>query len=669
MIRINAGFSVLMLSCAAVHAQNASTASGPTLKSPNQRIAIQLGQDAEGAPTYAVSFDGTPVITASPLGLQLDKAGGGPLSKHLKRVAANPGSADGTYELIAGKTRIARDHYSELTLAFEETQSPGRKLETIFRAYDDGVAFRYRLPEQPSLTNVAIRNELTRFNFAADGDCWSLNLGRFGTSHEGEYDQIRASRLRPLHLIELPLVCKTATAGTTFAIAEADLNNYAGLYLNGRGDGGLGVEARLSPRLDEPSVAVRAKLTEKGIVSPWRVIMLAYHPGRLIESTLITNLNPPAPSGDTSWIKPGKSAWDWWSGPVASGIAKPGMNDATMKYYIDFASKTGLQYMLIDDGWYQNSGGAGEVRPNTDITRAIPEIDLPGLVKYAGDRKVGLFVWVNWKPLNDRMDEALAFYELSGIKGIKVDFMDRDDQEMVEFYHRLMRKTAEHRLMLDLHGAYRPTGLVRTYPHFLTQEGVMGAEYNKWSRRVTATHNVTLPFTRMLLGPLDYTPGGFRNQSPETFEIRFLGPDVMTTRGQALAMFVVYESPFACVSDSPESYANQDGVDFLKQVPTSWDETKVLAGDIGEYIVIARRRDRDWYVGAMTNEQARDIKVPLDFAGSDSFAATVWSDGATPTALKKQTRDVDGSSEPITISLAPRGGAVVYLQAKKAKKR
>jgi alpha-glucosidase len=325
-----------------------------------------------------------------------------------------------------------------------------------------------------------------------------------------------------------------------------------------------------------------------------------------------------------------------------------------------------LQYMLIDDGWYQNSGGGGEVRDNTDITKSIPEIDLPGLVKYAAERKVGVFVWVNWKPLNARMDEALAFYERAGIKGIKVDFMDRDDQEMVEFYHRLMQKTAEHRLLLDLHGAYRPTGLVRTYPHFLTQEGVMGAEYNKWTRRVTATHNVTLPFTRMLLGPMDYTPGGFRNKTPETFNIHDLGPEVMTTRGQALAMYVVYESPFACVSDSPESYTNQDGVDFLKQVPTTWDETRVLAGDIGQYIVIARRHGTDWYVGAMTNEQAREIKVPLDFLGGEAFSATVWADGETPTTLKKQTADAAG---PLTVNLASGGGAVVYLQAKKSKKR
>jgi alpha-glucosidase len=663
MLRAIACFPILALSCAAAFAQNA------TLKSPNQRIEIQLGQNAQGAPTYAIAFDGKPVIAASSLGLRLDKTSGGPLSEGLKRVAINPGNADGTYELPVGKTRTARDRYSESTLAFEETKAGGRKLEIVFRAYDDGVAFRYRLPEQPGLSDVAIRNELTRFDFATDGDCWSLNLGRFGTSHEGEFDPIRASRLRPMHLIELPLVCKTGSAQTTFAIAEADLNNYSGLYLNGRGDGGLGVESRLSPRLDEPAVAVRVKMTEKGIVSPWRVIMLADNPGRLIESTLITNLNPPAPSGDLSWIKPGKAAWDWWSGPLASGVAKPGMNDATMKYYIDFASKMGLQYMLIDDGWYQSSGGGGEVRANTDITKAIPEIDLPGLVTYAGDRKVGLFVWVHWKPMNERMEEALAFYERTGIKGIKVDFMDRDDQEMVEFYHRLMRKTAEHRLLLDLHGAYRPTGLVRTYPHFITQEGVMGAEYNKWSRRVTATHNVTLPFTRMLLGPLDYTPGGFRNKTPETFNIQFLGPEVMTTRGQALAMFVVYDSPFACVSDSPESYTNQDGVDFLKQVPTTWDETRVLAGDIGQYIVIARRHGNDWYIGAMTNEEAREIKVPLDFLGGEAFTATIWSDGATPTTLRKQTRDIATGKEPIAVSLASGGGAVAYLQSKKAKKR
>jgi alpha-glucosidase len=657
MVRIAGCCWVALWACSAAQAESVA------LKSPNGQIEVRLDSNARGAPTYAVSFNGQAVIAPSPLGLQLDAAGGGALSENLQRVAANPGNADGTYTLVVGKTRTAHDRYSELTLVYEESKAPGRKLETIFRAYDDGVAFRYRIPPQGNLTALTIRNELTRFDFASDFDCWALNLGRFGTSHEGEFDSVRASRIRPMNLIDLPLVCSTAQSQTTFAIAEADLDNYSALYLSGRGDGGLGVEARLSPRRDDPSVAVRTQMTDKGVSSPWRVIMLADNPGRLIESTIILNLNPAPPaSADTSWIKPGKAAWDWWSGPLAAGIAKPGMNDATMKYYIDFAAKQGLQYMLIDDGWYLNSGGAGTVRPGTDITRPIPEIDLPGLVKYAGDRKVGLFVWVHWKPLNERMDEALAFYERTGLKGIKVDFMDRDDQEMVEFYHRLIAKTAEHKLMLDLHGAYRPTGLVRTYPNFITQEGVMGAEYNKWSRRVTATHNVTLAFTRMLLGPLDYTPGGFRNVTPQNFQIQFNGPNVMTTRGQGLAMYVVYESPFACVSDSPDSYANQDGVDFLKLVPTTWDETRVLAGDIGQYIVIARRHDKDWYVGAMTNEQGRDIEVPLDFLGDGAFAATIWSDGATPSALKKESRAVDRAGGAVRITLAPSGGAAVLIQ-------
>jgi alpha-glucosidase len=396
--------------------------------------------------------------------------------------------------------------------------------------------------------------------------------------------------------------------------------------------------------------------------------MIAEHPGKLIESTLITNLNAD-PQGDTSWIKPGKSAWDWWSGPLAQGIDKPGMNNATMQYYIDFAAKMGLQYMLIDDGWYLGSGGAGDVREGADITKTIAEIDLPGLVKYAAARKIGIFLWVHWKPISKRMDEALAFYERASVKGIKVDFMDRDDQEMVEFYHRLLQKTGEHKLLLDLHGAYRPTGLVRTYPHYITQEGVMGAEYNKWSRRVTATHNVTLPYTRMLLGPMDYTPGGFRNRTPETFEIRNSGPTVMTTRGQALAMFVVYESPFACVSDSPESYDGQAGAEFLKIVPTTWDETRFIAGNIGEYIVLARRHGNDWYVGAMTNESSRTLEVPLDFLGEGAYTATIWTDGAGPTALKKETRALDPKGTALPLSLAPGGGAVVYFQGRSGKKR
>jgi alpha-glucosidase len=241
--------------------------------------------------------------------------------------------------------------------------------------------------------------------------------------------------------------------------------------------------------------------------------------------------------------------------------------------------------------------------------------------------------------------------------------MDSDDQPMVEFYHRLLRTAVEHHLLVDLHGAYKPTGLVRTYPNYLTQEGVMGAEYNKWSARVTATHNVTLPFTRMLLGPMDYTPGGFRNATPQDFKIQFVGPEVMTTRAQQLAMYVVYESPFACVSDSPGAYRGQAGADFLKAVPSSWDETRFLGGDIGEYVVVARRRGREWYVGAMTNERARDIAVPLSFLGGGDYRLTLYSDGARPADVVTTSEEIRGGrlkgAASLRLKLAPGGGGAM----------
>jgi len=258
------------------------------------------------------------------------------------------------------------------------------------------------------------------------------------------------------------------------------------------------------------------------------------------------------------------------------------------------------------------------------------------------------------------MDEALALYERWGLKGIKVDFMDRNDQQMVDFYHRLLRKTAEHHLMLDLHGAYAPTGLIRTWPHYLTQEGVLGAENNKWSRRITATHNVTLAYTRMLLGPMDYTPGGFRHATPAEFTPRFILPEVMTTRAQALAMYVVYDSPFSCVSDSPDSYAGQVGLDFISEVPTVWDETRFLQGQIGEYLVLARRKGDTWYLGAMNNETARRVRIPLDFLGTGAFEVSQYTDGAAPDQVHvRQRRRL--ATQSLSLELAANGGAAARL--------
>jgi alpha-glucosidase len=337
-----------------------------------------------------------------------------------------------------------------------------------------------------------------------------------------------------------------------------------------------------------------------------------------------------------------------------------------MKHYIDFAAEMGLEYMLIDAGWYSPLPGYGpKMDFKADITKTIPEIDLPGLISYARGKSVGLWVWAHWRLVNDQMDAAFPHYERLGIRGVKIDFMDSDDQEMVAFYHRVLRKAAEHHLLVDLHGAYKPTGLARTYPNYLTQEGVMGAEYNKWSARVTATHNVTLAYTRLLLGPMDYTPGAFRNRTRQDLNVKFVGPEVMTTRAHQLAMFVVYESPFACVSDDPGAYKGQAGAEFLKIVPTTWDETRALGGRIGEYVVVARRRGQDWYVGALNNEEAREVQVPLTFLGGASYKATVHADGAKPDEVVTTNADVTGGrlkgAGVLTLKLAPGGGAALRL--------
>ncbi|PSJ37063.1 glycoside hydrolase family 97 protein [Allosphingosinicella deserti] len=632
------------------------------LASPSGRVEIVVGTSPERQPTYAVSFDGKPVLAPSGLGLDLVK--GGRLSYGLAVTGSTRQTVNRRYTLTAGKARDVADQFNELSVDFREGDAgaPGRTLRIVFRAYDDGAAFRYVLPVQPQTAGTDIAGEMTRFDFPRDYQCWGLNLGRYGSSHEGEFDPVRASSLREHNLYDAPFVCSTGEGGTTFALAEANLRNYAGMYLQGRGDGGVGTQVKLSPRLDDPLVAVRTRIGSE-TVSPWRVVMLADAPARLLQSNLITSLNPD-PDFDTSWIKPGKSAWDWWNGPTLAGVQTAGTNDETVKRFIDFAAASGLEYMLIDEGWYMGAGGGGLVRPGVDVTRSIPEINLPELVDYGRKRGVGLWLWLNWKALDAQMDEALALYEKLGIKGIKVDFMDRDDQAMVDWYHRLLRGAAKHKLMVNLHGAYHPTGLARTYPHYLTQEGVMGAEYNKWSRRVTARHNVTLAFTRQLLGPMDYTPGGFRNVRPEEFTIRNAPPFVQTTRGQALAMYVVYESPFSVVADTPDAYRGEPGLDFISDVPVTWDETRAIAGEIGEYVVVARRKGRDWYVGAMTNEQARTVTLPLDFLGGGRFALTSWADGDVPTELKVDRTSVGrGARQPITLQLAASGGAALRFKA------
>ncbi|HZX27092.1 MAG TPA: glycoside hydrolase family 97 protein [Telluria sp.] len=620
-----------------------------TVDSPDHRIRLELTAGG-GALAYSISRDGRPVIARSPLGLNTDHGNldGGALAL----TGTERKTVDEVYRPVAGKAASVPDRYNQVELRF------GGKLDLVARVYDGGVAFRYVLPRQADAKELHITAEQTGFFFPADYRCWGFNPGRDDSSHEGEFDPVKASAIRPFHFFDAPLVCKTGDRQTTFALAEADKRDYAGAYYAGRGDGGLGVVAALS------SGGVRASLADAPFVTPWRVVMIADTPGGLAASSLVPMLGSPSVIADTSWIKPGKSAWDWWNG-WAVDIPGAGINTATYRAYIDFAASLHLDYMLIDEGWYE---GSAEWAAPSDVTKPVPAMDIPGLVAHARGQGVGIWLWLQWEQLDRQLDAALALYESWGIKGIKVDFMNRSDQGMVAFYHKLLAKAAAHHLMVDLHGAYPPDGLLRTYPNYMTQEGVMGAEYNKWSTRVTATHNVTLPFTRMILGPIDYTPGGFRALRPADFltQHRNVKPYVQTTRGQAVAMYVVFDSPLVMVADSPDAYRNADGswadgARFIGKVPTTWDETRVLAGDIGQYIVTARRKGDTWYIGAMTNESARVLDVPLDFLERGTgYGAEILQDGKDVIHLKASTAQVKAGGK-LRLALAGSGGAVAVL--------
>jgi alpha-glucosidase len=390
-----------------------------TLKSPDGRISVTLTH--QGALNYAIERKGESIINQSALRVRLAE---GEISYGAVGEVSTR-SVNETRQLVATKAAQARDHFNEITVVMKPSSGTPREFRWIFRAYDDGVAFRYVVPADAGLKTLSVRNEETEFGFAADFGCHGFNVARYDSSHEGEFDPVQSSLLREHGFYDLPLVCRTGR--NAFAITESNLVDYGGLYLRGRGDGKLGVQPRLSPRLDDRTLVARAEIGANGAGSPWRVIMLGDSLGKLIESHLVGNLNPD-PSFDTSWIRAGKTAWDWWSGPYLPPPDKGGTDMPTIKKYIDFAGRSGFEYMMIDEGWCLRSGVGGSAPADADITRAKPEIDMPALVAYGARKKVGLWLWVQWSLLDRQMDEALAQYASWGIKGIKVDFMDRNDR-------------------------------------------------------------------------------------------------------------------------------------------------------------------------------------------------------------------------------------------------
>ncbi len=485
--------------------------------SPNGQVKVKLAirDRLEPYPAgsrlyYSVFVAGRPVILDSPMGVEFRNMP--PLAVDLSIKEQSRQTIDEAWQRVCGKSKQVRNHCNQLRILLEEVAAPVRRLELLVRAYDDGVAMRYSLPRQKSIGQFSLVGERTWFRFAGNHTVWAANYGGTVSAQESEFRRARLSDLSGDEVYGLPLLVQVDSQ-LWAAITEADLDDWAGMYLTRVPGSPNTLVTSLAPRQDDPTICVKSQSPRS---SPWRVILIGRRPGDLIESDLIDNLNPPCKIKDTSWIKPGRCAWDWWwCGKYAPDANFPlGPNTATMKYFIDFAASMGWEYQLVDWQWY-----GSPFDPNTDVTRSSADIDIPELVAYAKDKGVRLWLWLFWEKADKQLDQALDLYEKWGIAGIKIDFMNRDDQDMVNFYHRVARKAAEHKLLVDFHGAYKPTGTGRTWPNQITREGVLGNEYNKWSNGVTPEHCLTLPFTRMLAGPMDFTPGGFRHGTQSTFKV------------------------------------------------------------------------------------------------------------------------------------------------------
>jgi alpha-glucosidase len=638
-----------------------------TVRSPDGSIEVSI--NVAGPLSYSVRAGNAVVVAPSKLGLKLRS--GATFGQNVELVNATHQTSDTTWENPLGKRRNVRDHYNQVHLMLRERSDSGRTFELVFRAFNDGVAFRYELLSQPSLRDFVIDGELTEFSFPGDYSCYAGEQEKgFVGPQEWEFTRRRLSDIKPTSIIGLPLLVETPAAWV--AIAEADLLDWAGLWL-GR------TEAKSTPTAaeatEQPPVTLIAKLAPRpdgqGLVSakaphhsPWRVLMIGRQPGRLIESEIIRNLSTPSELKDVSWVKPGMMAWDhWWAGGTV-------MDTATMKQYITLAADMGWPYQLIDWGWYGENN-----QPEADITRIVETLDMEEVRRFAAEKGVRLWLWLHWTDVdrNDAYKRAFPMYKEWGIAGVKIDFMDRDDQQMVQWYEKITRAAAEHQLMVNFHGAYKTAGFDRTFPNQITREGVLGNEYNKWSSRVTPEHRVTLPFTRFLLGPADYTPGGFLNRQPAQFKSQ--QPTlVQSTRAAELALFVVYDSPLCCACDHPNHYRKplatgdstwQPGAAFIKIVPTVWDDTRVLDGAVGQHIVVARQAGDAWYLGALTNSEPRELTFKLDFLGPGTWKMSIWKDGLdaheNAEHLATEERTVN-ASDTITWRLAPAGGCVARLQ-------
>jgi alpha-glucosidase len=522
--------------------------------------------------------------------------------------------------VVKEKSESFPDNYNELTIEFKSFKS------LIFRLYNEGLAYRFGTWANDSLT---ILKETLNMQLN-ESDSMRYQASRsFNSSYETPYEHHRLGDMEEVKLINLPLLVEKQS-GTMLMVTESDLYDYPGLWFVNRGSAELeGVQAPFPKTLNySGSVYGHGQIKEandfiakvEGERSyPWRIFAIAEKEEDLIQNNMVYLLASPCALEDYSWIKPGVVMFDWWAKKYIYGVDfKSGINTATAKYFIDFCAAQGFRYFLFDDGWC----------PKDDLLSVNPELDMEEVTSYAAEKGVDIMLWVIWHALERQWEEAFEQFERWGIRGIKMDFMNRDDQKMVQFYESVAQKAAEHKMVVNFHGAYKPSGLRRKYPNVLTREALIEFEYNGWTDYVTPEHDNILPYIRMFTGPMDYIPGTLRNSTKESFRKAGNFPMGQGTRAHAMALFVILNSPMTMLPDSPSDYyREQECTDFLATIPVEWDETKLFKGKIGQYTLLGRRSGDEWFLGATTDWNARKFTLNTEFLGPGKYQVEIISDG------------------------------------------
>lgn len=626
------------------------------ISSPDNDILIEVS--TKKSLRYRVLYQNNELISWSQVGLELKNAND--IAKNgMPEISIKKSLQQKIKPVLPTKHADSTYVYNQLMLTY-----PGNN-GIIFRVYNDGLAYRFFTNFNDS---VSILNEIANFTLAKDWMLYRPGYETFHSSQEELYRYEKISSLESDSLCYAPILVETGN-GVKMLITESALTDYAGLWLSRNKYKETTLTGRFPayPKKEKQTKdrTIIVTETEKYIAKtsgkrnyPWRVIGIFENDKQIIESDLVFRLGPELAIKDPSWIKPGKVAWDWWNANNIYNVDfEAGINTATYKYYIDFASENNLEYIILDEGWSDTK----------DLFKISPEIDLPELVRYGREKNVGIILWVVWCTVAQQMDEALPAFEKWGIKGIKVDFMDRDDQKMVQFYHKLAKSCANHHLLLNMHAAYKPTGIKKAYPNFLTREGVLGQEFNKWSEKPNPEYAVTIPFIRMFAGPLDYTPGAMNNANENNFRSIFTRPMSKGTRAHQIAMYIIFESPLQMLCDAPTAYKKNPGcTEFIANTPVTWEQTICLDANVSDYVVVAREKNDIWYLGAITDWTPREINLDFSFLPPGNYNAEIISDGPNSHRNARDHKHVKktiSNQSDLIIKLAPGGGWAARLVA------